>query len=556
MVKKNMKQKSKGINDVVGFKNIFSNETTDFLLGALLVLMAIYVIIAMSSYLTTGQADQSILEDMRPGDWLNSDRKFTNYCGSIGALISYSLITINFGYAAFFIPIFFILVGLKLMKVYSVNLWKWFLAFAVVMLWCSVFFAKFLTVLFSESVYNPGGNHGLFVSQWIENIVGTPGLIVVLALVAIVFLVFVSSETINVIRNILNPKRYLKKVKFTIKSTNNDNETENVKDDDDIIVRDEYEEEKISQPVSLMDEVADDNENTEVIIEDEIQDNKDKVDINIMVAEEGEKATKETVMDAEDINSPINPKEPFTNYKYPTLSLLKKYDNDNQPYVDKAELIKKKDRIIEVLRSFKVEISKIDATVGPTITLYEITPAEGIRISKIRGLSDDLALNLAAGGAEFAALTAGTMHIVFDRLKEKSPLPLVGIPQTVCDEAKRMGYRKVGLMGTIFTMEKDFFKSALTENGIEVIVPDKAQRELINQRITTELELGIVNKSTEEEFLGIIEQMRAAHGIDALILGCTELPLILGAHNCPLPVLDIMAIHINSLAGMILSEEG
>ncbi|MBQ1432073.1 MAG: amino acid racemase [Ruminococcus sp.] len=164
--------------------------------------------------------------------------------------------------------------------------------------------------------------------------------------------------------------------------------------------------------------------------------------------------------------------------------------------------------------------------------------------------------NLAAGGAEFAALTAGTMHIVFDRLKEKSPLPLVGIPQTVCDEAKRMGYRKVGLMGTIFTMEKDFFKSALTENGIEVIVPDKAQRELINQRITTELELGIVNKSTEEEFLGIIEQMRAAHGIDALILGCTELPLILGAHNCPLPVLDIMAIHINSLAGMILSEEG
>lgn len=256
------------------------------------------------------------------------------------------------------------------------------LAFAVVMLWCSVFFAKFLTVLFSESVYNPGGNHGLFVSQWIENIVGTPGLIVVLALVAIVFLVFVSSETINVIRNILNPKRYLKKVKFTIKSTNNDNETENVKDDDDIIVRDEYEEEKISQPVSLMDEVVDDNENTEVIIEDEIQDNKDKVDINIMVAEEGEKATKETVMDAEDINSPINPKEPFTNYKYPTLSLLKKYDNDNQPYVDKAELIKKKDRIIEVLRSFKVEISKIDATVGPTITLYEITPAEGIRISK------------------------------------------------------------------------------------------------------------------------------------------------------------------------------
>ena len=366
------------------------------------------MVLSFISYLNTGQMDQSLLVDLRPGEFQNAERSFQNTCGSLGAITSYFFITCCFGLPAFLIPVFIFITGLKQMEVYpKINLWKWFLAFAVVMLWCSVFFAKFLTVLFSESVYNPGGNHGLFVSQWIENIVGTPGLIVVLALVAIVFLVFVSSETINVIRNILNPKRYLKKVKFTIKSTNNGNETENVKDDDDIIVRDEYEEEKISHPVSLMDEVADDNENTEVIIEDEIQDNKDKVDINIMVAEEGEKATKETVMDAEDINSPINPKEPFTNYKYPTLSLLKKYDNDNQPYVDKAELIKKKDRIIEVLRSFKVEISKIDATVGPTITLYEITPAEGIRISKIRGLSDDLALNLAAGGVRIIAPIPG-----------------------------------------------------------------------------------------------------------------------------------------------------
>lgn len=408
MVKKRKGNNNKSKAKSPSLKEIFFSERTNFLVGFFLMLIACFMVLSFISYLNTGQMDQSLLVDLRPGEFQNAERSFQNTCGSLGAITSYFFITCCFGLPAFLIPVFIFITGLKQMEVYpKINLWKWFLAFAVVMLWCSVFFAKFLTVLFSESVYNPGGNHGLFVSQWIENIVGTPGLIVVLALVAIVFLVFVSSETINVIRNILNPKRYLKKVKFTIKSTNNDNETENVKDDDDIIVRDEYEEEKISQPVSLMDEVADDNENTEVIIEDKIQDNKDKVDINIMVAEEGEKATKETVMDAEDINSPINPKEPFTNYKYPTLSLLKKYDNDNQPYVDKAELIKKKDRIIEVLRSFKVEISKIDATVGPTITLYEITPAEGIRISKIRGLSDDLALNLAAGGVRIIAPIPG-----------------------------------------------------------------------------------------------------------------------------------------------------
>lgn len=163
---------------------------------------------------------------------------------------------------------------------------------------------------------------------------------------------------------------------------------------------------------------------------------------------------------------------------------------------------------------------------------------------------------LAAGGADMAALTAGTMHIVYDRLKEKSPLPLIGIPQAVCEEAKRMGYKKVGLLGTIFTMEKDFFRKSLTDSGLEVIVPDEADRELINRRITTELELGIVNKSTEEELTGIIDGLKKSCGIDAVILGCTELPLILNEHNSPVPVLDIMAIHINRLAQLIVSEEG
>ena len=175
------------------------------------------------------------------------------------------------------------------------------------------------------------------------------------------------------------------------------------------------------------------------------------------------------------------------------------------------------------------------------------------------GLTDYLSARLdalAAGGADMAALTAGTMHIVYDRLKDKAPLPLIGIPQAVCEEAKHRGFKKVGLLGTIFTMEKEFFKKALTDSGLEVIVPDQASRELINLRITTELELGIVNKSTEEELTGIIDALKNSYGIDAVILGCTELPLILNEGNSSVPVLDIMAIHINRLAELIISEEG
>ena len=108
-----------------------------------------------------------------------------------------------------------------------------------------------------------------------------------------------------------------------------------------------------------------------------------------------------------DMNTPLNPREPYLNYSFPPLSLLKKYDNDRKPYIDKEELIANKQRIVEVLNSFGVQIREIKATVGPTITLYEITPAEGVRISKIRNLEDDIALSLAALGIRIIAPIPG-----------------------------------------------------------------------------------------------------------------------------------------------------
>ena len=135
MAKKKAERRPKNVGQAVGFQNILSNEKTDFVLGLLLIALAIFMVIAMVSYFKTGQADQSILEDLRPGEWMNSDRQFSNYCGSIGAIIAYWLITVNFGLPAFLIPVFIILVGFWLMRVYKVNLWKWFFGLA---LWCGV----------------------------------------------------------------------------------------------------------------------------------------------------------------------------------------------------------------------------------------------------------------------------------------------------------------------------------------------------------------------------------------------------------------------------------
>ena len=133
----------------------------------------------------------------------------------------------------------------------------------------------------------------------------------------------------------------------------------------------------------------------------------DKVDMEIEVAQGDAAADAMTVAPALEDLEPYDPKRDLENYKYPTLDLLKKYDNDGKPYIDMDEQNANKNRIVEVLRTFGVEISSIKATVGPTITLYEITLAAGVRISKIRSLEDDIALSLSALGIRIIAPIPG-----------------------------------------------------------------------------------------------------------------------------------------------------
>ncbi len=150
-------------------------------------------------------------------------------------------------------------------------------------------------------------------------------------------------------------------------------------------------------------------------------------------------------------------------------------------------------------------------------------------------------------GAEVISLTAVTMHLVIDGIIAKTNADLISIPKAVCNEALSAGYKKIGLLGTIFTMEKDYMKKDFLKAGIEVCVPDKEDRDLVAKRIYEELEAGIVKESTLKEMQGIINKMRDEKGIEAVVLGCTELPLILNSGNCPVPCLDSVEIHINEL---------
>lgn len=159
---------------------------------------------------------------------------------------------------------------------------------------------------------------------------------------------------------------------------------------------------------------------------------------------------------------------------------------------------------------------------------------------------------LEKSGADFAALSANTPHIVFDRLKAQSPIPLISIVEETCEEAARRGFHKVGLLGTIFTMKESFYKLPFEKKGIEVVTPTEDEMYFINSKVESELEVGIVREETLSAFQKIILRMKKQNGIEAIILGCTEIPLLLNDEVSPIPCLDTTQIHVNALVKRIL----
>lgn len=420
MAKKKTERKSKTFTEAIGLNNII-NDKTGFVAGLILLGVAVFICVAFFSYFSTGAADQSLVTDLRPGEMENSGRVFQNACGSLGALLSYGLISRCFGIPAFIIPAFIALCGIRMMGAYKkLSLAKWFMGMALVMVWLSVTFAKALTPLMGDRVYNPGGDHGAFCVQYMENLIGAPGLIGILIIIMLAYLTYLTSETITVVRKMMNPFGYIRdKVKFTVVHDSKGQDDDDIYNnetviDDEPVEPIEHVDPTLAEPIDLP------TEPTTVLREaDSLYspngDSKGKKpspatapDFKVDEQKGDEKASGKTVANNNLPLTPINPREPFTNWKFPTLDLLKEYASDSKTnYVSQEELEANKDRIIKVLNDFGVQIRSIRATVGPTITLYEITPAQGVRISKIKNLEDDIALSLAAIGIRIIAPIPG-----------------------------------------------------------------------------------------------------------------------------------------------------
>lgn len=417
MAKKKKSSSKKTFKSVTGF-DMFENEKLYFIIGLILLGLGLFMTVAFVSFINTGEIDLSMIESPRPGEIMNEKGEFVNYCGSLGAYMSYFLMKKCFGLAAFAIPFFLFLSSLKMMRVYNLVLTKWFMGTTIVMIWASVTMAKFLSPLFIDSCYNPGGDHGRYVCLWIENLVGAPGLTSILVILAIAFLTYLSTETIYVVRKMLNPTLFLNKVKFEVSGGKN----EEMPDKD--IINTEPDPEVFDDPEQQTVEFSIDDKNDEVRQNDTVKetlvaeenkvtetkgdndDNGVRLDVEVSKAEAKADGKSLVTVGNQQLEA-YDPKLDLEFYRYPTLDLLKHYDNDGKPYIDMDEQNANKNRIVEVLRNFGVEISSIKATVGPTITLYEITPAQGVRISKIRNLEDDIALSLSALGIRIIAPIPG-----------------------------------------------------------------------------------------------------------------------------------------------------
>ncbi len=405
-------------------------EATRMAFGVVLLALSAFTLLSLVSHLFTGGEDQKVLQNHY---WSSA----VNWAGYVGAWWSDYWINRNFGLGAFLIPIFLFATSLKLTGAYRVRLWKWFVNCVILLCWISVAAAFFLSSTFASnpsiSYLNPGGRHGLYIVEQMEAAIGPVGAFIVIMLTLIAYLCYLSAETFRIIKRLMHPKQLARdmanKIPYGDKLMRyNRNERGELADEQDaqadgqdvdatetdgsddekpltVTLEPEHTEVPIADDIPVAEVATDDWITAGGEQEQPLEKNKKEGEPEFVVEEQKEEkvADKKGVAALED----YDPKLDLENYRYPTLDLLKHYDIDARAVIDMEEQTKNKDQIVGVLRNFGVEISSIKATVGPTITLYEITPAPGVRISKIRNLEDDIALSLSALGIRIIAPIPG-----------------------------------------------------------------------------------------------------------------------------------------------------
>jgi aspartate racemase len=199
----------------------------------------------------------------------------------------------------------------------------------------------------------------------------------------------------------------------------------------------------------------------------------------------------------------------------------------------------------------------------PDMIIYSVNLSEFLDLMKTKAYEKvvDLLVSkldaLKQAGADFGAITANTPHMLFDAINKRSPLPLISIVEATCEETRKRGLKKPGLLGTGFTMNGTFYQEVFGKYGLPIVVPEPEDRRIINHKLFTEIELGIFKDETRQILIDQIQKMVKEHGIDSMILGCTEFPLILTEPQyAGIPMLNTTQIHVDAIVGRIKGAKG
>jgi S-DNA-T family DNA segregation ATPase FtsK/SpoIIIE len=411
------KKESKGIKGAIrNFRNFLADERTHKVFGLVLLLLSFYMTMAFVSNLFSWKEDQIVAG--ADSNWqllFENDLSVSNWLGKIGAITALQFMNNWFGISAFVIPFFLFLYGFKvLLDITLLPFGKTFRYSFFGLVWLSTFlgyaFHKHPDLLIL------GGGYGYHLSQTLNTVLGVigAGALLVFSMLAFLVITFNISFKRKPLEEVMQPVAAgMITENFDLKNAMVPEEAPNVVDfsaEDEV----EEEEEEVTQSVNLDPDVTDEEEEIEEDEEEEESKEEEKTEVTEIpggVQFEVEEAIAEDAPAFEGDVLPhaegeYDPTLDLSSYQYPTLDLLENY-GDKKIEVNKEELEANKNKIVETLSHYNINIEKIKATIGPTVTLFEIVPEAGTRISKIKNLEDDIALSLSALGIRIIAPIPG-----------------------------------------------------------------------------------------------------------------------------------------------------
>jgi len=447
--KKKSKRKFSPFKPVRSIISFFSREQTKQIIGMFFILLSAYLLIAFTSFLFTWETDQSKVELPFFDYFFDSTVSVENWLGKTGASLAHFFIYQGFGISSFLFVGLTFLIGFRiLLKISLLPFGQTFRISAFFLFWLSLFFGYF----FQDNLHFLGGSVGSETNLFLSSILGSlgTGILIFFLLFLFVMIQFNVRAALEAIRNSFLPLKRNEKVQeedkqneeetFDSKPSNEDesdmNEEESEPEDreDSSAISLEIEESENSDSNSSREEDGegnDESKSTELNLDPESKEETDSKEGNSegLSFEIEETNDKEETLSDREVNQKLkesgdyDPTLDLSNYQKPGIDLLKDY-GDGQIKVNKDELEANKDRIVNTLENYNIKIQSIKATIGPTVTLYEIVPAPGVRISKIKNLEDDIALSLAALGIRIIAPIPGKERLA-SRFPTKTRISLV-----------------------------------------------------------------------------------------------------------------------------------